>query len=55
MKRFENSSLMRIEILLEKLLAHFEKENDQSMVNDITKNLKKIKKDNEEMHGGDFL
>lgn len=56
-KRYENSSLQRIEKLLERLLAIFEKNppEDKSIINDISKNLKKIKEDQDELKGGDFL
>ena len=57
-KRYENSSLQHIEALLERLVAHFEKTNepeDKPLINDIQKNLKKIKEDNGELKGSDFL
>ena len=54
-KRYENQSLQRIEILLEKLLAHFEKENNPEFINDISKNLKKLNEEKDEIKGGDFL
>lgn len=57
-QQYENPSLMRIEKLLERLLTYFENTGnpeDREMVNDISKNLKKIKEEDNEMKGVDFL
>jgi len=50
MQRYENNSMLRIEKLLEKLLAHFEGKPEEK---EIQKCLKEIRKD--ELKGGDFI
>lgn len=52
MIRYENENLRRIELLLEKLLAKFAGEPEEA---EITKCLKDIRKNKEELKGEDFL